>query len=104
MNRAPFKTFHLLQIVVLCLVTEIGWCEEPMRGPLPAEQREIINYMAKHHKELIRKVKLMKDGYEASTTTENEELAGKLKQHFAYMEKRIGSGAMVRRWAQHLLN
>ncbi len=69
-----------------------------MRGPLPAEQREIINYMAKHHKELIRKVKLRKDGYEASTTTENEELAGKLKQHFAYMEKRIGSGAMVRRW------
>jgi hypothetical protein len=69
-----------------------------MRGPLPVEQREIIQYMAEHHEELIRKVEMRKDGYEASTTTENEELARKLKQHFTYMEKRIGSGAMVRRW------
>jgi hypothetical protein len=98
MNRASFKTCPVVLVVVLCLFTAIAWCEEPMRGPLPAEQREIIQYMAQHHEELIRKVKLRKDGYEASTTTDNEELARKLKQHFTYMKKRIGSGAMVRRW------
>lgn len=69
-----------------------------MRGPLPSEQREIIHYMAEHHTELVRKVTMLEDGYEASTTTSNKELARKLKQHFRYMEKRIGSGAMVRRW------
>jgi hypothetical protein len=98
MKKSSLKPFHPLLILVFCLFAEIAWSEEPMRGPLPSEQREIIKYMAKHHEELIREVKLSKDGYEASTTTENEELARKLKQHFAYMEKRIGSGAMVRRW------
>lgn len=69
-----------------------------MRGPLPDKQQDIIHYMAEHHKEIARKVELRKDGYEATTTTDNKELAAKLKEHFAYMQKRLGSGAMVRRW------
>lgn len=72
--------------------------QPPMRGPLPPEQRDIIQYMAEHHKELTRDVQMRDDGYEATTTTENPELAHKLKQHFTYMEKRLGSGAMIRRW------
>lgn len=69
-----------------------------MRGPLPNEQQDIIHYMAEHHNELHRTVEIRIDGYEASTTTDNKELAAKLKEHFAYMQKRLGSGAMVRRW------
>jgi hypothetical protein len=87
----------ILTILSYCF-TSTGWCEEPMRGPLPDEQQDIIHYMAEHHNELRRTVELRKDGYEASTVTENKELAEKLKEHFAYMQKRLGSGAMVRRW------
>jgi hypothetical protein len=43
-------------------------------------------------------VVLTDDGYTATTTTENKELAAKLKAHLAYMEKRLESKAMVRRW------
>ncbi len=70
----------------------------PMRGPLPEEQQAIIQEMATRHKELKREVEQTEDGYSATTTTENKELAGKLKAHLAYMEKRLESKAMVRRW------
>lgn len=50
------------------------------------------------HEELTREVKLLDDGYQATTTTKNKELAAKLKEHVAYMQKRLGSGAFVRRW------
>lgn len=69
-----------------------------MRGPLPEEQREIIQHLAENHDKLHRKVTIRKDGYEASTTTKNQELAAMLKTHIAYMHKRLGTGAMVRRW------
>ena len=69
-----------------------------MRGPLPDEQREIIQYMAAHHDELSRVVAINKNGYSATTASKNEVLSTKLKKHFAYMQKRVGSGAMVRRW------
>lgn len=70
----------------------------PMRGPLPEEQREIIHEMAEHHKEFERKVTMTEKGYTATTTTKNKELAKKLQTHVTYMEKRMNSGAMVRRW------
>lgn len=98
MKRSRFERFPLFLAVGLCSLTRIAWGDDPMRGPLPDEQRELIQSMAQHHDQLIRRVTLRKDGYEALTTTENDELARKLHQHFAYMEKRIGSGAMVRSW------
>jgi len=70
----------------------------PMRGPLPDDQQEIIRELAARHLELKREVKLTDDGYSATTTTQNKELAAKLKLHLAYMEKRLDSKAMVRRW------
>jgi hypothetical protein len=69
-----------------------------MRGPLPAEQREIIHELAENHKKLSRKVTLTAKGYEATTTSEDADLAAKLKTHFRYMQKRLDAGAMVRRW------
>ena len=70
----------------------------PMRGPLPGEQRDLIHELAEHHKEFVRKVVMTPKGYTATTTTKNKELAKKLQRHVAYMEKRMDSGAMVRRW------
>ena len=69
-----------------------------MGGPLPDEQKEIIREMAARHQELKREVTMTNDGYTATTTTDNKELAAKLKAHLSYMEKRLESKAMVRRW------
>lgn len=69
-----------------------------MRGPLPEEQRTIIHELAENHKKLTRKVEMTKTGYVATTTSEDKNLAEKLKKHFRYMKKRLDSGAMVRRW------
>ena len=69
-----------------------------MRGPLPAEQRNLIHDLAQNHQKLLRKVALVEKGYTATTTSEDKKLAEKLKTHFRYMEKRLDSGAMVRRW------
>ena len=69
-----------------------------MRGPLPEEQRKMIHELAENHKKLTRKVEMTKNGYVATTTTDDKALAAKLKKHFGYMKKRLDSGAMVRRW------
>jgi hypothetical protein len=69
-----------------------------MGGPIPEEQRTIIHELAENHKKLIRKVKMTKSGYVATTTSEDKMLVEKLKTHFRYMKKRLDSGAMVRRW------
>ena len=89
-----------LAVISLSLLshTSNAKSEEVMRGPLPQEQREIIHYLAEHHKELTRKVTVKEDGYSAETTTENKEVAAELVKHIRYMKKRLGSGAMVRRW------
>jgi len=83
---------------ILLLAQPPVFGETSFRGPLPEEQREIIRYMADHHDELKRTVEFTDDGYTAVTTTENQDLAAKLKEHFSYMEKRLDSGSMVRRW------
>ena len=85
----------LLIGIVLCTGT---FARPEFRGPLPDEQKEIIHYLAEHHSELKREVKLTKKGYKATTTSENPEIVKKLLTHFDYMEKRLDSGAMVRRW------
>jgi hypothetical protein len=88
----------VLLLFLFCISTPTGKGEEPMRVPLPEKQQKIIQFLADHHTELIRKVEIRQEGYLAYTTTENRELAAKLKEHFSYMQKRLGSGAIVRRW------
>ncbi|MGJ8695878.1 MAG: hypothetical protein ACSHYF_06130 [Verrucomicrobiaceae bacterium] len=83
-----------LLFLLLCINSNA----QSFRGPLPQEQRDIIHFMAEHHKELNRKVTITPTGYRAETTSDNKELVAKLKTHVAYMEKRLDSGAMVRRW------
>jgi hypothetical protein len=87
-----------LAVCLLGLAAQVSSAAPGMGGPLPDEQREIIREMAARHQELKREVVLTDDGYTATTTTENKELAAKLKAHLAYMEKRLESKAMVRRW------
>lgn len=70
----------------------------PMRGPLPEEQQQIIAEMAKRHLDFKRAVEVTKDGYQATTTTADKDLAAKLKSHLKYMSARLDSKAMVRRW------
>ncbi|NNC88492.1 MAG: hypothetical protein HKN82_08560 [Akkermansiaceae bacterium] len=96
-TNAPRRILTKL-VLLSVFLTCAGRGEPPVRGPLPEEQKKIIHFLAEHHDELRRKVTLRKEGYAASTTTDNKELAAKLKEHFAYMKKRLGSGAMVRRW------
>ncbi len=97
MNSRFFPFLHA-SCLFLSLFISTATCAPPMRGPLPDDQQEIIRELAKRHQELIREVKLTDDGYSATTTTQNKELATKLKLHLAYMEKRLDSKAMVRRW------
>lgn len=69
-----------------------------MGGPLPAEQQKLIHDLAEGHEKIVRKVEMTKVGYVATTTSDDQALAAKLKEHFRYMKKRLDSGAMVRRW------
>lgn len=89
------KNLFRLSLLIACVAAASA---EPFRGPLPKEQQDIIHYMAQHHADFSRKVTLTKTGYKAVTTTKNKELVKKLHAHVAYMEKRLESGAMVRRW------
>ena len=97
MNHAS-ALFRLAALALAVGTLSIAQADHPMRGPLPQKQREIIHYMGEHHGELVREVKVLKNGYSANTTTKNKELAAKMKEHFNYMRNRLGSGAMVRRW------
>lgn len=88
----------LNRIICLCLITVTVGAKSEFRGPLPQEQKEIIQFLAQHHTDLTRTVKLTDKGYSAKTVSDHPEVVAKLKQHFAYMKKRLDSGAMVRRW------
>lgn len=90
------RTFIATLIGVLLL--NPVWALPEFRGPLPEEQQAIIHFLAGHHVELKRAVTITESGYTATTTSDNVEIVEKLKAHFSYMEKRLGSGAMVRRW------
>lgn len=72
--------------------------KSPMRGPLPAEQREHIHEMADLHQEFTRTVQLTETGYTATTLSGREDLVERLHEHIRYMLARLDSGAMVRRW------
>lgn len=99
--------FSLISPFLLAILTTPACADQPkghgkgrggMGGPLPQEQRAIIHELAENHKKLTRKVEMTKKGYIATTTSEDQALATKLKTHFRFMKKRLDSGAMVRRW------
>ena len=88
----------LYAIAVLSLLACSTFSKPAFRGPLPQEQKDIIHFLALHHSELKRNVTMTETGYTAITTSTNEAVVAKLKDHFSYMQKRLDSGAMVRRW------
>ncbi|NNE08786.1 MAG: hypothetical protein HKN20_09515 [Gemmatimonadetes bacterium] len=93
-----------MRIAVLALlvgysVAAAGGSERtPIRGPLPAEQRELIHLLAMEHEGIDREVVLTDSGYVATTTSEDPKIVAALRDHVDYMKMRIESGAMVRRW------
>jgi len=89
MKRRPF---------LLLALAPLATTAEPLRGPLPEEQRALIRQLAAGHEQLERKVELVDGGYRATTTSADPELARALVAHVRYMKKRLGAGAMVRRW------
>ncbi len=90
--------FSALWIAASFLPVALSSAEDSFRGPLPERQREIIHRMAADHEKIHREVELNEKGYTARTTSDDPEIAALLKEHFAYMKKRMGAGAMVRRW------
>ncbi len=72
--------------------------EEPVRGPLPESQKDLIHQLARSHEKIQRQVTLTETGYEATTTSTDPVIAAALRAHVAYMQKRIAAGSMVRRW------
>ena len=82
----------------LALAAPVAHGRPAMRGPLPAEQRDLIHHMAQEHESIDRQVEFTDSGYVATTTSDDPELAEVLRAHVAYMKARLDSGAMVRRW------
>lgn len=94
----PLTQILLIVLLAGALGARPGHARGPMHGPLPADQRELIHAMAAANDELTREVAFTDVGYTARTTSENPEIAAMLQKHVSYMQKRVGSGAMVRRW------
>ncbi|MEZ5299909.1 MAG: hypothetical protein R3F11_04455 [Verrucomicrobiales bacterium] len=67
-------------------------------GPLPAEYREAIHFLAENHEKIAREFKLTDDGYVATTTSADPEVAKILQKHVGQLEKRMKEVGMVRRW------
>ncbi len=88
----------LYATAILSLLVCQAFSKPAFRGPLPQEQKDIIDYLAEHHGELKRNVTMTEKGYKALTTSTNAVVVAKLKEHFSYMKRRLDSGAMVRRW------
>ena len=72
--------------------------EEPVRGPVPEEQRVIIRLMAMNHEKIDRSVELIERGYRSRTTSDDPEVAAALIAHVRYMKTRMDSGGRVRNW------
>ncbi len=71
---------------------------EPMRGPLPEEQQELIRLIAADPGKIQRVAESTEHGYRARTTSEDPLVATALVAHVRYMKKRMDSGGRVRNW------
>ncbi|WP_269526819.1 hypothetical protein [Coraliomargarita parva] len=94
----PYTRQLSLLIAAATVMISTPVLAEPMRGPLPAEQRGLIHDMAQQHEAIERTVEMTETGYKATTTSQDAEIAASLKAHVKYMSERLASGAMVRRW------
>lgn len=85
-------------LIFSCLIGAPAVAGEPMRGPLPAEQQEIIRSLADRHEAIHRSVEWTDTGYRARTTSDDPEVVAMLLAHVRYMKARLDSGARVRNW------
>jgi len=65
---------------------------------MPSESRQTIHKLFDGHKEITRDVRFNSRGYEATTESDNPEVARAIKRHVSQMADRLKSGLMVRRW------
>lgn len=86
---------HLGVIVLLAIAASAGALQ--VQG-IPAEQQDRIHFLASHHAEIQREVKMTDTGYTAVTESENPEIVKELHKHVTYMSERLGGGRPVRRW------
>ena len=83
--------------VVLCTVSLATFAERP-RGPIPADQQDLIRLMAGQHESMTRVVTEMPDGYLATTTSTDPAIVEALRDHLRYMKARVEAGGRVRGW------
>ncbi len=65
---------------------------------MPEAERENIHGLFEAHDKIKRKVKVTKNGYVSTTTSEDPEVVKMLQSHVGQMKKRLDSGLRVRRW------
>lgn len=88
----------IVLLLTLCVIIVPAFSSESMRGPLPAEQQEIIRQLAANHQKIERKVEWTTTGYRATTTSLDPDTAKLLIAHVRHMKARLDSGARVRNW------
>ena len=84
-----------LIVLIVALVSVVY--AQAQRG-MPQENRDAIHALLAAHKKIERKVTPTADGYEAVTTSGDEEVVALLHKHVAQMDARMKKGLMVRRW------
>jgi hypothetical protein len=87
-----------LSLLASLLLAASTAAELPPRGPLPAEQQDLIHLLAANHKKLKRAVEPTQHGYRSRTTSDDPELVAALITHVRYMKRRLDSGGRVRNW------
>jgi hypothetical protein len=67
-------------------------------GGMSGDFQGVIHSLFAAHEKVNRAVELTDDGYRATTTSDNPEVAAMLKKHVAQMESRLEGGLGVRHW------
>ena len=70
----------------------------PGHGQMTDDFRGAIHSLFAEHEKVKRSVELTDDGYRATTTSDDPEVAATLKKHVAQMESRLEGGLGVRHW------
>ncbi len=65
---------------------------------MPQANRDTIHALLAAHDQIKREVKVTDDGYTATTTSEDPNVAATLQRHVGQMDARMKKGLMVRRW------
>ncbi len=59
---------------------------------------QVFHHLLEHHDEIRRTVKELETGVETVTESDNPEIAGKIQEHVAAMQKRLEEGRGLRFW------